>query len=143
MRPTLPAARGSSQLAAIAESLVTDAERNRRVTCLLHIISDVTRVRHAQVLPSQSSVRSLLVLLLYKQRCLSCLARPVCLGQYRPLQSRSASDKCSVRCRPIKQRQNLPQLLIKTYLRCSTFLPFFQKFTANIAFGTIFEEVKF
>ena len=26
---------------------------------------------------SQSSVRSLLVLLLYKQRCLSCLARPV------------------------------------------------------------------
>ena len=49
MRPTLPAARGSSQLAAIAESLVTDAERsNRRVTCLLHIISDGTRVRHAQ-----------------------------------------------------------------------------------------------
>ena len=47
-RRTLPAARGSSQLAASAESLVTDAERsNRRVTCLLHIISD-TRVRHAQ-----------------------------------------------------------------------------------------------
>ena len=49
MRPTLQAARGSSQLAAIAESMVTDAERsNRRVTCLLHIISDVARVRHAQ-----------------------------------------------------------------------------------------------
>ena len=49
VRPTLPAARGSSQLAAIAESLVTDAERsNRRVTCLLHIISDGTLVRHAQ-----------------------------------------------------------------------------------------------
>ena len=30
-----------------------------------------------RVLPSQSSVCSLLVLLLYKQRCLSCLARPV------------------------------------------------------------------
>ena len=30
-----------------------------------------------RVLPSQSSVRSLLVLLLYKQRCLFCLARPV------------------------------------------------------------------
>ena len=30
-----------------------------------------------RVLPSQSSVRSLLVLLLYKQRCLSCLVRPV------------------------------------------------------------------
>ena len=42
-------ARGSSQVAAIAESLVTDAVRsNRRVTCLLHIISDGTRVRHAQ-----------------------------------------------------------------------------------------------
>ena len=95
MRPTLPAAKGSSQLAAIAESLVTDAERSsRRVTCLLHIMSDVTRVRHAQgttliniintgyqklpfVLPSQSSVCSLLVLLLHKQRCLSGLARPV------------------------------------------------------------------
>ena len=49
MRPTLPAARGSSQLAAIAESLVTDAERsNRRVACLLRIISDGTRVHHAQ-----------------------------------------------------------------------------------------------
>ena len=49
MRPTLPAAKDSSQLAARAEPLVTDAERsNRRVTCLLHIISDVARVRHAQ-----------------------------------------------------------------------------------------------
>ena len=47
--PTLPAARGSSQLAAGAESLITDAERsNRRATCLLHIISDDTRVHHAQ-----------------------------------------------------------------------------------------------
>ena len=72
-----------------------------------------------RVLHSQSSVRSLLVLLLYKQRCLSVW--PVlfasCLGHYRPLRRRSASDKCSVRCRPIKQRQNLPQLLINTYLR--------------------------
>ena len=50
-----------------------------------------------RVLPSQSSVRSLLVLLLYKQRCFSCLARPVCLGHYRPLRRRSASVKCSVR----------------------------------------------
>ena len=49
VRPTLPAARGSSQLAAIVESLVTAFERsNRRVTYLLHIISDGTRVRHAQ-----------------------------------------------------------------------------------------------
>ena len=49
VRPTLLAARGSPQLAAIAESLVTDVERSkRRVTYLLHIISDVTRVRCAQ-----------------------------------------------------------------------------------------------
>ena len=60
-----------------------------------------------RVLPSQSSVRSLLALLLYKQRCLSCLARPVCLGHYRHLQRRSASDKCSVRCRPMKQRDKI------------------------------------
>ena len=78
VRPTLPAARGSSQRAASAESLVADAERsNRRVTCPLHIISDVTRVRDAQGTTSPSSVRSLLVLLLYTQQCLSCLARPV------------------------------------------------------------------
>ena len=53
VRPTLPGARGSSQLAASAESLVTDAERsNRRVTCLLHIISDVTRVCLSRVPPA-------------------------------------------------------------------------------------------
>ena len=49
VRPTLPAATGSSQLAASAESLVTDARAQQQtVTCLLHIISDGTRVRHAQ-----------------------------------------------------------------------------------------------
>ena len=48
----------------------------------------------------------------------ACPVWPVLFGAlYRPLQRRSASDKCWVRCRPIKQRQNLPQLLIKTYLR--------------------------
>ena len=52
MRPTVPAARGSPQLAASAESLVTDAERsNGRITCRLHIISDVTRVRRARGTP--------------------------------------------------------------------------------------------
>ena len=59
-----------------------------------------------RVLPSQSSVRSLLVLLLYKQRCLS-LFGPSCLGHYRPLQRRSSSNKCSVRCRPIKYRDKI------------------------------------
>ena len=74
------------------------------------------------------------------QTAVLVLVGPSCLGHNRPLQRRFASDKCSVRCRPTKQRQNLPQLLIKTYLRLSTFLPFFQKRTANIAFGTIFER---
>ena len=95
-----------------------------------------------RVLPSQSSVRSLLVLLLYKQRCLSCLARPVCLGHYRPLQRRSASDKCSVRCMPMKQTkytatfdQNLPSI---KYI-----FAFFFKMYRKTAFGTIFTEVHF
>ena len=66
MRPSLPAARGSSQLAAIAESLVTEAERsNRRVTCLLHIISDGTRVRHAQGITLSILRAFIAVLLLY------------------------------------------------------------------------------
>ena len=109
VRPTPPAAGSSPQLAASAESLLTDTERSNRrfFTCVLHI-SDVTPVRHAQGTLSILSARSLLVLLLCKQRCLSYL------GHYMPLQRRSASDKCSVRCRPIKQRQNLQQLLIKT-----------------------------
>ena len=64
-------------------------------------------LRVCVMLPSQSSVRSLLVLLLYKQRCLSCLARPVWGTIDRSLQRRSASDKCSVRCWPINQRDKI------------------------------------
>ena len=59
-----------------------------------------------RVLPSRSSVRSLLMLLLYQQRFLPCFARPAWCN-YRPLQRRSASDKCSVRCRPIKKRDKI------------------------------------
>ena len=113
VRPTLPAARGSSQLAAIAEFLVTDAERrNRRVTFLLHIISDVTRVRHAQG-TTLSILRAFIACAAAVQTAVlvlfgpSCLLAPVCLGHYRPLHRRSASDKCSVRCRPMKQRDKI------------------------------------
>ena len=68
-----------------------------------------------RVPPSPSSVRSLLVLLLCKQRWLSCLSRG--WGTIRALQRRSASDKCSVRCRPIKPRDKFYRnLFIKTYL---------------------------
>ena len=99
-RPTQPAAGSSPQLAASAESLLPDAERsNKRFTCLLHL-SDVTLVRHLRV-PSQYSARSLPLLLLCKQRCSSCL------GHYRHLETTSASDKCPVRCRPIKQRDKI------------------------------------
>ena len=87
MRPTLPAARGSSQLAAIAESLVTDAERsNRRVTCLLHIISDGTRVRHAQGI-TLSILRAFIACAATVQTVVLVLFGPSCLGHYRPLQS--------------------------------------------------------
>ena len=86
MRPTLPAARGSSQLAAIAESLVTDAERsNRRVTCLLHIISDGTRVRHAQRI-TLSILRAFIACAATVQKAVLVLFGPSCLGHYRPLQ---------------------------------------------------------
>ena len=107
---------GSSQFAASAESLVTDAERsNRRVTCLLHIISDVTRVRHAQG-TTLSILRAFVACAAAVQRCLSCLARPVwgTIGRCRGV----PSDKCSVRCRPINRErkftatfdQNLPSM---------------------------------
>ena len=86
MRPTLPAARGSSQLAAIAESLVTDAERsNRRVTCVLHLISDGTRVRHAQGI-TLSILRAFIACAAAVQTTVLVLFGPSCLGHYRPLQ---------------------------------------------------------
>ena len=85
----------------------TDAERsNRRVTCLLHIIS-VTRVRHSQG-TTLSILRAFIACAAAVQTAVLVLFGPSCLGHYRPLQRRSASDKCAVRCRPIKQRQNLP-----------------------------------
>ena len=86
MRPTLPAARGSSQLAAIAQSLVTDAERsNRRVTCLLHTISDGTRVRHAQGI-TLSIFRAFIACAATVQTAVLVLFGPSCLGHHRPLQ---------------------------------------------------------
>ena len=103
----LPPARGSSQLAAIAESLVTDEARsNRRVTCLLYIISDVTRVPHAQGTPL-SILRAFIACATAVQTAVLIPFGPSSLGHYRPSQRRSASDKCSVRCRPIKQRDKI------------------------------------
>ena len=82
----MPAARGSSQLAAIAESLVTDAERsNRRVTCLLHIISDRTRVRHAQGI-TLSILRAFIACAATVQTAMLVPFGPSCSGHYRPLQ---------------------------------------------------------
>ena len=86
VRPTLPAVRGSSQLAALAESLVTDAERsNRRVTCLLHIISDGTRVRHAKGI-TLSILRAFIACAATVQTAVLVLFGPSCSGHYRPLQ---------------------------------------------------------
>ena len=116
MRPTPPAARSSPQLAASAESLLTDAESssNRRFTCLLHI-SDVTAVRHAQ--GTLSILRAFVACAAAVQTVVLVLFGPSSLGHYRPLQRRAASDECSVRCRPIKKTkftatfdQNLPSM---------------------------------
>ena len=66
--------------------MVTDAERsNGWVTSLLHIISDVTRVRHAQgtVL---SVLRAFIACAAAVQTAVIVLFGPSCLGHYRPLQ---------------------------------------------------------
>ena len=102
-------ATGSPQLAGRAEeSLVTDAEcsSNRRVTCLLHIISDVTRVRHGQG-TTLSILRAFNACAAAVQTAVLVMFGPSCLGHYRPLLRRSASDKCSVRCGPIEQRDQI------------------------------------
>ena len=139
MRPNLPAARGSSQLAEIAKSLVTNAERsNRRVTCLLHIISDVTRVRHAQ--------GTLIPLNPPCVRCLCCCCTNSCACPVWPVlfgalgRCRGALPRTNARCVVAQQNretkftatfdQNLPSM---KYI-----FAVFQKFAANIAFGTIF-----
>ena len=83
MRSTPPAVRGSPQLGASAESLVTDAERsNRRITCLLHIISDVERVRHAQG-TTLSILRAFVACVAAVQTAVLVLFGPSCLGHYR------------------------------------------------------------
>ena len=65
------------------------------------------------------------------------------MGCYRPLDSRSASDKCSVRCRANKtERDNIYRnFCSKTAFDKVFFCRFFPKFTADLAFGTIFEEL--
>ena len=78
--------------------------------------SDITRVRHAQG-TTLSIPRTFVPCAASVQTAVLVLFGLSCLEHYRPLQRRPASDKCSVRCRPIKQRQNLPQRLIKIYLR--------------------------
>ena len=110
-----------------AESLVTDAQHsNRRVTCLMHIISDVTRVRHAQG-TALSILRAFIACAAAVQTGVLVLFGPSCLGHYRPLQRRSASDKCSVRLRPIKHRQKLPQLFDQTLPSMKYIFAFFSK----------------
>ena len=66
---------------ASAESLVTDAaERsNRRVTCLLYIISDVTRVRHAQC-STLSILRAFIACAAAVQTATIVLFGPSCWG---------------------------------------------------------------
>ena len=83
----------------------TQSASHRRVTCLLHIISDVTRVRHAQ--GTALSIIRAFIACAAAQTAALVLFGPSCLGHYRPLQRRSASDKYLVRCRPIKQRDKI------------------------------------
>ena len=96
--------------------LAAERSSNRRITCLLHIISDVTRVGHAQG-TTLSILRAFIACAAAVQTAVLVLFGPSCLGHYRPLQRRSASDKYSARCRPIKQTQftatfdqNLPSI---------------------------------
>ena len=112
MRPTSLAAGSSSQLAASADSVTAHGRGaqqpqllTERITCLLQIF-DVTRVRHAQA-TTLSILRVFAACAAAVQTAVLVLFGPSCLGHYRPLQRRSASDKCSVRCRSMKQRDKI------------------------------------
>ena len=75
------------------QSAATDGSPARCTSSLMLRLCVMLRV-----LPSQSSVRSLLVLLLYKQRCLPCLARPVwgTIGRCRGVLPRRTNARCVV-----------------------------------------------
>ena len=101
--------------------LVTDGERrNRRVTCLLHIISDVTRVHNAQG-TTRLILRAFIVCAPAVQTAVRVLYGLSCLGHYRPLQRRYASDKGLVRWQGDKIYRNVWS---KPIFRLRTFLPF-------------------
>ena len=53
--------------------------RNRRITCLLNTISDVTRVRHATL----SILRAIVACAAAVQTAVLVLLGPSCLGDYR------------------------------------------------------------
>ena len=68
------------------QSLVTDAERsNRRVACLLHIISDVMLcvLLLSSVLPTLSILRAFIACAAAVQTAVLVLFGPSCLGHYR------------------------------------------------------------
>ena len=67
--------------------------------------------------------------------------RPVCLGHYRPLQRRSASDKCSVRCRPMKQREKIYRnFWSKPTFDKVHFCPFFKNVPQKLPSGQFLEK---
>ena len=82
--------RGSPQLVASAESLVTDAERsNRRVTCLLHIISDVSTI---------SILRAFIACAAAVQTAVLILFGPSCLGHYTVGRCRGVLPRTNAGC---------------------------------------------
>ena len=126
VRPPPPSAGCSSQVAASAESLTAHGRRAKRPMVHLHI-SDVTPVRHAQ--GPLSILRAFVACAAAVQTAV--LVWLSCLGHYGPLQRRSASDKCSIRCRPIEQRDKIYRNFRSTFDKVH-FLPFLQKFTAHL-----------
>ena len=137
MGPTPPAAGSSSQLAASTDSVTAHGRRAQQPTVHLHI-SDVTPVRHAQ--GTLSIVRTFVDCAAVVQTAVLVLVKDTTPGG--PLQRRSGSEKCSVRCRPIKQRVKIYRNFRSnpTFDRSIKYIfAFSLEFTANMTFGTIFE----
>ena len=103
-------------------------------TVHLHM-SDVTPVRHAQ------GTLSILRVFLACAAALQTANGACPLLGTKPLKRRSASDICSVRCEPTTQEKKIPATFDQILPSMKyIFAFFFQKFTANLAYGTIFEK---
>ena len=118
-------------------TVLTGAERTIPMVHLY--ISDVTPTRHAQ--PTLSILRAFVLVACVVSWQQRGALRWFCLRRYRPLLRRSASDKRSVRCRPMKRRDKIYRnFWSKPTFDKVHFCPFFKNVPQKLPSGQFLEK---